>query len=125
MPDQSSDERLLNAYEKLYYFELDRKEKLFTRFPLLLAFYSILLGTLASYLSNLPEGALYLLVIFYATATGQVICVVWSAYHTYRFLYRDNYDYLLPDAPEEEPANLVESSDEPEDPGDSDVDVVR
>ncbi|MEO6046921.1 MAG: hypothetical protein ABIQ57_05560, partial [Candidatus Kapaibacterium sp.] len=128
--DQSSNEKLLGAYEKLYYFELDRKEKLFTRFPILLAFYSIILGALASYLSNLPEGKPYLLIIFYVAAAGQIVCVVWSACYTYRFLYSDNYDYLLPDAAEgdsvsfeEDLADVSAASDSNE--SETEVDVVR
>jgi hypothetical protein len=101
MADKSSEERLLDTYEKLYYFELDRKEKLFTRLPILIAFYSILLGILASYLSNLPQGELYLLILFYSAAVAQIGFLLWSVPYTYRFLFSDDYDYILPDLPED------------------------
>ena len=48
MGDQSLNERLLGIYEKFYFFELERREKLVARFSILIAIYSMLLAGFTS-----------------------------------------------------------------------------
>ncbi|MEP7218988.1 MAG: hypothetical protein ABI876_08715, partial [Bacteroidota bacterium] len=91
MADQPLDERLLATYEKFYFFELERREKLSARFPILIAIYSILLAGITSSLNNIPDGREWLVVIFYIVLGLQGSALIVSLIYAIRFLLVETY----------------------------------
>src|ERR1041384_5301188 len=95
MIETSLGERLLAMYEKFYFFELDRREKLSGRFSILIAIYSILLAGITSSLSNLPDGRRsWLLVAFYILLGLQGAALIASLTYAIRFLLVETYGYV-------------------------------
>lgn len=82
--------QLLEIYREFYKHELEWKEKLSGRFPMLLAIYTLLIGVIAFYLNNLPDNdGSTLARVFYLTLIAQGMAILYSLGYAVVFLYLD------------------------------------
>ncbi|MDB5034089.1 MAG: hypothetical protein JWQ98_1330 [Chlorobi bacterium] len=98
MSGRTQQERLLETYEKVYYFEHDRQEPLFSRAPILLAVYSILLSVMAASIESLPSREENMEVWCLRAGLGlEALALLVSGWYTGKFLwFRHTYGFLIP-----------------------------
>lgn len=95
--DEALEKDLLKVYEKFYFSELERSEKLTARMSILLTIYTLLVGGAGFFLSNLPvNGAAGLIVWFYPALGGEIIALLFSLRYAAAFLLYNNYAFTLP-----------------------------